>query len=73
VYHERAPTVCCWECETETDAPRTVVLRTRVGPIARLALCPACYHACYLPLARDGSEVLDVAPDQSHVRPRYPR
>jgi hypothetical protein len=50
----------CWECEARTEAPVAVALRTPVRQLGTLTLCPVCYYACYLPLARDRSEVLEV-------------
>jgi hypothetical protein len=43
--------VRCWECESLTAAPATVILGTPADLIGRLVLCPTCYAACYLPLA----------------------
>ena len=44
--------VRCWECEALTAAPATVILGTPADLIGRLPLCPDCFSACYLPLAR---------------------
>jgi hypothetical protein len=63
----------CWECEAPTDAPVTVTLRMLAQQLGTLTLCPACYHTCYLPLARDGSGGIDVSPGQAHVASRRPR
>ncbi len=50
----------CWECEAPTESPVKVTLRTPARQFGPLTLCPACYHACFLPLARNGSGILDV-------------
>jgi hypothetical protein len=65
VTYERATTLRCWECEAETHAPRTVILRAGRRDVGTLALCPSCYSACYLPLAGEGSGVLRVETDDS--------
>jgi hypothetical protein len=53
--YERATTLRCWECERETDAPHTVILHADRRVFQAVTLCPACYRACYLPLAVDGA------------------
>src|SRR5690348_10477983 len=49
--------VRCWECDATIAQPRTVILATAERVIGKLALCPACYAACYLPLARRPADV----------------
>jgi hypothetical protein len=61
VRHARETIVRCWECEAPTDRPTLVTLRLKAGHLSPLMLCPGCYRACYLPLAPNTSEALDVA------------
>jgi hypothetical protein len=72
VSHACARTGRCWECEGETDAPRTVILRTDRGDVGTLSLCPACYRACYLLLAPDASGALLVESVGEPCRPTRP-
>ena len=52
----------CWECEQETDTPRTVTLRIDGRDVGTLMLCSACYRSHCLLLAPAASGTLNIEP-----------
>jgi hypothetical protein len=50
----------CWECEQETDTPRTVTFRIDGRDVGTLLLCSACYRSHGLLLAPDASGTLSI-------------
>ena len=64
--------VDCWECGAMTSRPTPVIIGTPARIIGRLELCPACYVACYRPLAQHPTDpaspvhaLLIVTPDRA--------